>query len=1356
MKTGLNKIEAIKGQISEGIVTLNQHRVLKWTDKTNVEAWKEGFNKQSKNNTNKAVLNSLKHEIKRNDLVATMAMAIEYTGEELKQVSDINIGKESALTRRLHKVIRTLSCDKMSCKRKSVDEILSVSLSSEFLRLAKDKDRKYIYTGYMEKLMMKGITLAYNKKSGFFKTVEAGYTAKDQESILEYKFFGITASGLRSGTLMFALVTKDEKACDRRAELLNKLTGGFFEEVFVPAIEKGEDDSKLFKYVNRLSLSFADSKAVGTANNIIVANKFVDNVEVTTLDGRKITKDQTMDGRFYLSTSVVKQLKELANFSDFVIGQQVVQSRSENGGVKAAADLLTPKYMEKYCREFCKTSEILYVIEDGIRKGPEEVNMEEFCKKAEMLIDTNALKTEAYSSLEINLMKQGYASDSKLTMMVNQMMMKVSQEDFKQLMDEKYKEALCDKLKALGIKIETDGNGNISFIGTQDEGRKNNEAMFASFLLNSAPELAAALMPGLIRSAFSTTVKSCRNLANDLNPQLESKYLVVQSDISAQFGSEILECKPGNIEIYSPEFEGKKRVSGVRNPISTDTACTTYNVVSLGEIAERIANSSMTREQKEVVLHSFKKCKTYAIIPASNYLMEKHDGLDFDIDSKCFILDEKAVEILGRLPEEAVVIGKDKYRNEKTPQDLAVEAFQRKGSLTIPEGMGKEVKEINVKKKGLISLGNVNLKDNSKITDPFVKQFELVNNYFMNSCASIGEIATGNYNNTLLLRELESGSEHSEFIAKKLRDKYECTGITVYESPIVRGEKSEEGFDIVVLDKETCINILRNYQKSDGSVESTIGFLKDCCGSNRYVGETSIDAVKNGYFVVDYFNHCGIIKSMGSDKTVVVTEERLESEFSAHCVAACESLDLKPSLLNPFAIKVLVCNKNKKGDLVIPVGTEVEDPDNVSFAIPDSYYDIKVELIEYTNTLIAICSELLNNKISSAKSEEIRRNFSKIVETLDVESVTKGTAVCRSLNKLMITKEKLVKSSQVINEESSIMANREHLMPRVANTAAIAFDGYSDIQTGAMFVQAMLNKTDVKVKEYGTVNQKCVEVFSRYITPLFESMGADLNCYEKITIAERGMNLKEMAGVKATASHGFLFTEEGQIELDNHKLDGVSGEITEDKMFSFRRPCIELKAEEGIFMHAAPDAQLFARRIYEDNTVETIEDLSNRVRGFLNNLSIVTADDKSKKEDITYVVRNAQGKLAYRSLNNGTTAIMTEYNGNNFKVTGAMDSVNRNILRSLGRNVSVNVSAVSTDDVNIHIIADVNSAEIGLKLRDIINGTSAPKEDIKKVVKSSSSILDMVLASPSDVPAIVATEKEEEIVNVELNNEFIW
>lgn len=1351
IKLGTNeKKEAAKEQVKSGVVTLGQAHL--FSDEE-METWRQAWNKRQEEATaSRALNNSLKHEIKRNSSVATMALAIGYTKEGgiVKEADMINIGKESALTRILHKEKKVLSSKKISGKRMMTDEIMSVSLSSDFRGLASSMDTKGIFDVEMN-ILRNGFLIAYNKKSGFFKVVEESHIPASNETILGYKFLGVTASGLRSGTLMYGLVSRDGKNCDRRRELINRLTGDFFDREFLVAMEKG-DAKKLFKMLNRLSLGFADSKPVGKANYVMVCDKFVDNKVVICLDGKKITKDQTMDGRFFLSTSVVKQHSDLSKFSDFIIAQQVVQSRSENGGVKAAADIYKQKALSLLAEEFAKTCKVLYVIENGVRRKFEDVNKEEFFKKVEMVTDTNALKTDAYTSLEINLMKQAYVSESKLTMMVNMMMMSVDPVAFEKLITRLYNEEAFKKLRVIA-EITGDGNGNISNISALKEGVKNNEAMFASALLKAEPKLAMALLPGLIRSVLGTAITSLKNMANELNPKIESKYMVVQSDLAAQFGAEILACRPGCIEIYSPQFTVGQEVSGVRNPISSETAVTTFVPVSLGVIAERIAKSNMTKEQKQVVLESFMKCKTYAIIPASNYLMEKHDGMDFDIDSMCFILDKEAVAILKKVEEKAVVIGKDSQRTTFTDDDKAVIAFQGKASLVFPENVQRKTIA-----KSLIKIGIVEEEETAITRDGFVTQFNLAYKHFANGCADIGQVATGNYNNILLIKELKRGGTVAELVAEKLRDKYECVGLETYKTPLTAWTVNEEGFKVLKIDKATCIEILKRYQNSDGSVMSTIKFLEDCCECNRYPGESAIDAAKNGYCICDYFNHTKIVMAMGSDKTVKVTEEDDRDDFEASCIAAGESLGKEVSKSNPFKIKTLVNNKNKKGQIVMPLGTEEEGLENVVYAAPDAYHELKTKLIQDTNTLVVIASKMAERAVESDNSEEIRLNFYNKMAKFNPLEMSKAISNCRSINTLVTTKEALIKSSLVIDEESVAIANREHLLPRVANTVALAFNGMTKTDIGMTFIQAMLAKTDTSDQNYGFINQKCFEVFKPYVIAFLESeMGADLACYEKITICEKGLSLNDVVGQEAVAAHGFLETELGLVELDNHKLDDITGIVTEDKMFKFRRPVIELKPEEGIFMHSAPDNKFFGARTYKNGDVETATEIINRVEKFINDVSIVTADRNSKKEDVAYYIgRTKVGnnwKNNYSFLTKGTALITRD---NRFKLSGAMDSINSNVLKALGKNATINVDAVTTNDVNIHLIGSVNSAKIQTTIRDIqMNNTNdAVEQTVEREIASSNSIFDMEITGELAPPAPVTSE---EIPTVQAdNNGICW
>ena len=238
---------------------------------------------------------------------------------------------------------------------------------------------------------------------------------------------------------------------------------------------------------------------------------------------------------------------------------------------------------------------------------------------------------------------------------------------------------ISKKFKQLGIKFEY-ADGNVNGVELDTEGLKalNNEGQFMSYLLKCDPAKTIAMFPGVVRSEFANIIKGIAKTISKAEIELEeSTYTVVQADKGVIFGTQIL----AEDEMFCATLEAGKEVAITRHPISALTAVTILKTVGLEEIIERILATNLSIDKKMFLINYYGRANQWCIIPASHRLMEKHDGMDFDIDAVQIIADQDVVEILKEIEDRGSVI-KDTAeanadRNSETAEEKAIVAAQK-------------------------------------------------------------------------------------------------------------------------------------------------------------------------------------------------------------------------------------------------------------------------------------------------------------------------------------------------------------------------------------------------------------------------------------------------------------------------------------------------------------------------------------------------------------------------------------------------------------------------------------------------------------------------------------------------------
>lgn len=1254
-----------------------------------------------------AVKSLFKKTVKANELITTIASEVNYNvnSGSIEMTDHIETKKLSPVIR-LFKLTRSkLACKGQASKKNSTLDIMAIKISKSVLSQVKNGNAKGFKAIF--RMFFKGVEIRYNKSTGMFRFISPdNHTLKrDCEERLIYKFISITASGLRNGTFNFALVSRNGVSCDKRIWALDTLTSGFFSKTFL-----GEDqvtNEKAFKSLNRLSLGFTDSKKMTEkAGTFVVFKNFSE--KAVTKDGRSL--ENIMDGRVFINSKLLKASKGFESFTLNYIEKQVIQCRAEAHGLKAAGQFMSSNMLKVLAKALiARGTAISYAIVDGVRVEAKDINLEEVLGNLDALFDENGLKYPTNTAMELTLMKQAYASDSKLTMVVNMMMMQIDSKMFKAAVTSAFKKDVISKLKGVGVTIEFSEAGKLVNAVFNEEERKNNDPLFSTFLFKSCPLATIALLPGVLKSQMGTIIESIKNGVNALNPAVDSKYMVVQADLGALLGAPILSCKPGNIECYCGLLnkEDVSRVSAVRNPISSLTSVTTFKLVSLEEIIRRVMASDLTNEEKELVIYSYKKSETYVTIPASHYLMEKHDGMDYDIDAMCFIIDVACVAILSKVRELGTVIPDgDVNRYKKLTSEIAIDEWQKscvKNKCIMTLDLPQDIAATNKKYDGTMEAEEGAFKPSNKVKkqNPFDLMLGLVEKYFADSNANVGEIANAFYNNALITFALKSylNDDKKKFVASRFARAYGCKGTEGYKSPVTV-TKDTDGFEFITVDKKLCIDTIRAFVNSNGSVESLIMFLEDCCKLNRYPAETAIDAAKNNYKITNFFKHSFIIKAMGSDKVVAAALKNCNEAFQYSNNNAAMILGVEPKAINSLEIESITLDTDGDGKPVIDIfacNSEELVADNAIKAMPELLFDVKDSLRVWSNEVIALAANVLVDKIESVEAQELRDKATEMLIDTDRNGINL-TSLVKNLNLLVTTENSIAKQNVEFDDQSSVLWHKEKGLVRLANTIAVAFKQdkvtLTDTQIGGSFIATMLDGKDIMNGEYGRVSLKTLDAFAKYVLAYYKSIGLDVNAYEKIAIGERGYKVSDLNDMECIVADGHAYCDNGYIlTLDNHKADVGLG-VVSDGYIKFDRKTVELDPEEGIYIYGKADKKTCLNIDKANGVMEDYSNVQYLTKETVQVAKIVTDVNGNRRK--TVVTQKGVTGLVY--MNKNICYRLSDRNQwdetREYGYDHHMRLMNSNILTNL-KNVTFKPFAVTTNDgKNINLIVRIDGATI--------------------------------------------------------------
>lgn len=1137
-------------------------------------------------------------------------------------------------------------------------DICSLSLSSNLTRKSSPTDVNRYPERYMRRIFE---LIQSGDECGLFLIVSPNGTTELKlrkskitlypgQFVLKYEILGVTPSGLRSRSIMLASTQRGElnldnneiewKNIDKRIEILNNSSDGAFVLSFMEdgEFKKFKTFEKFFKEASRILMVSPASVNAGKVSNYLVVKNLSEkstfkrgdefNSHSKSEEGTENVSDVT-DGTSYTSVDFMLAHYERnnipANYSS-VLGT-CFQIRG--GGCKASTVVVSRRYMRLVIERFLKNgTKIESVVYNGkettVKELKENGQWEDFLEKVEHITDTNAVKLTNHEPIwEMVLLKKAHASDTCLNMVINIAMLYQDIDAAKDLLLKLGRKHIYNQFGQLGVEFDFDENGALNKASFVPENLKaiNNDPQIANLLYKNNPTEVMATMPQVVMSMLNSTIISIAKTVERLRIPVAAKYMVVQSDIAVQSGVRIL----NDDECYSPIFEKnqKKKVSAARHPISGPYAVSTWKCLTLSEIIDRINRTNLSDNEKACMIEYYSAIKEFVIIPASHYFMEKHDGMDFDIDAMQFFMEDEVVEILSKIPDIGTLI--DRKPDEAANISLEPAPFERRLSAAKQEndytGLFNEVLGVaNIDEDDEVSecpVSTKNVEVNSKMvkanpdgsyTITFDNIAAMVHDNFANPIDPVGFISTGFYNNALLYLYLTQNDPKKDpakrFIASVVADSFACKRKGAYESPLTPVKKN--GRTQYTIHKATCEEVLKAYVMSEGTVSDLIAFLFDACICNRYPGETSIDSAKKGYYVIDYFNLTRIVKALGSDKNMTT------GVYGVRCTPEVRDAQIKKSneiylskirQMNSRMTEGKYSERNLLNVALIYNGTSestfpIEKQSKAACelaltngkipAVRDPLAIIRDKLCNIANDIIIIVSKemekfliseearTLRNKVRQDYSGDITDEKNEFFNTLEIVS-----SASRMLNSI----QQAVDGVTDVREKDEVMHHKEFIKTKalqgLRNFAKLsltaATEPLSKAEIGAAVVFSCSSAFDNAVDnntELRPLNNSILKVFEKEVFAYFNAIGLITTIGEKILYAANSDTLKHYDLSNLVGQEVSILDGEGEVDniiinTKNRKAE-IEGTIQEDSFGHFyvvaENKFLEEDATAGIFV----------------------------------------------------------------------------------------------------------------------------------------------------------------------------------------------
>lgn len=1178
-----------------------------------------------KNRNNKKAFKMLKQESKNLEVVASYQIIIEAVVEEgdetktpyLNMSVATNVALESNVTRAAQTEVRKFADNGMVVNMLGTTEVVSINLDNSLFRNGKAYEaiRMRVFR------MLTGKTKKFGESLNLIISpnglARISYTTdvelKEGEVLKTYKIAGVTASGLRSRSLVGASVkvktTGTEIDADRRTYLLDKSTDGCFCKSFM---EKGKfkalkDKAAQFKAAGRTTLGAPGSKEMSEVSTMVCFDNLAAGAKFTKLNGEVVDASSTKDGTCTMHTSVPHK----AAVENGVPVRQAdyigIWDQTRGAGSKDSADYKDRMDMVTFAKHLLSDKSAAvpqYVIVEGERFDSDYTTVKEgdktkkvlvksawdkvveagkadaFFKNVQMITDENAMKMTNHNNVFKPVrLKMAYQTSMNLSMVSVLACLLADPKNAPQMLTEKALAGIAKKFAPMGVKYEVENGKVVNARLDFSESGLNNEAQTMSYLMKCDPIKTMQLFPGAVRSEFQNAIKGIRKSITKGEVELDrSFYTVVQADMAVLYGQQVL----AENEIFCNTIEAD-RVAITRHPISALHAVTILNAVSMEEMTRRILALNISNFQKRHLINYMVAANEVCIIPASHYLMEKHDGMDFDIDAVQIIEDKDVVDCLAKLQNRGSVIRdtkeSNKARHTETGAESAISKFMKDPSVglvrpaEVTNAMTNKVEKVEA--NPFISFRK-NAATESAIDLSFDQVGTMVESYFANPIASVGEIANAFYNNALILLSLKSdivSDEVKAAITKSFKDYYKCNGTVQYTSVIDRTTVSYE------VDKFDCAEAVFKFAECDGSMHSLITYLEDCCDYNRYLAETSIDSAKNNYYIINMFKHSNIIATLGAKADCEAQLVRADETFGKICAAN------ELSQNNYFELSLL--KLERKNGLTLKqyneCGGVVRNPINgkmeqATLAIEDSLYDIKMNITKITNHLIAIASKMIEDVVLSEDAMELRKDVriyaSRVIEANKAKNAMPSIeAIKHSYRTLTLGLGNDEATSDEIEGVSKVEFMKDIVTNGIKNTIKHTFNDLSAIELGALVCDSLI--ADVKEDSCGAINAALYKTCEHQMIEFLSEIGFNNVGFigEEISYAEtnnRAVKLSNFVGTNVIVTDGTAELEDGtSFTMKNRRanLNGTIVELNNKYYVQAIREVAEPKEEAGLFIN---------------------------------------------------------------------------------------------------------------------------------------------------------------------------------------------
>lgn len=1085
--------------------------------------------------------------------------------------------QESALIRQCNVVKGKLADGIMVANGDMTTDIITISFSQNLINGSKTAGPLFseaINSVLEQQLSVdvnnkKELKLLYNANTGLVKFYEDGMEIKECEKVLTYKFMGITPSGLRSASIICAathISTSSVKnlCVDRRNILLDKAMDGAFSYNFLDGnkFKTVKKLDKLFKDSTRITQCAPGSQDIMKMENYVVAKNIAMKAKFFNVLAQKVT-----DGNVFISVeALLEKYFKVKNIPVKYGDVNGTCAQYRGASLKCSGTAKRRKHIAFVSKKAFADDNIAFVVVDGKRYSKDaflaldkEVQ-DKFWNNIEMLADLNAIKLEFFNPVfTLTKLKEAYVSDSESNMVVNMAMLQTAPQETIDLLVSRGRKQLAKIFRELGASFDVDDKGNIIPAGELDvesTKRINNAAQFIDYIYSCDPVKVLAMLPGVIKSKMNNIIKGARRMVNELKIDIDSVYSVVQSDPAAILGVNIL----AEDECFSIAFEleGIEIVSAVRHPISSTFAVSTFKVVTLEEVLRRINALPIGELSKEYIADAFMNAKGYVILPASEYLMEKHDGMDWDIDAMQFILDPEVVSILRRIPNIGSNISSENDWMRKTELNAELAIIERNFARPSFEKTNPDAGKDN---------SNAGNTSTAKAMEAIVSSYVSYNysyshvgnfvakDFFLLDVANVGQIATAFYNNVCIRSAIKSeyvSTEVKEAIAKEFKNYYNCSGKKKYATVIEEMVDANSSKIVYDSNKLDCCEAIFRFAESNGTIEELDAFLLDCILLNRFLAETSIDAAKNRYFVYNMFNHAAIVRACGSDKNMEIKVTEDNSEANKIFADRYAKMGLTVLSDNNF-FNVDMLHSFRKGatldkleearaNAIMDAKLTGRNPKDVALSVLDPLGVIRIKLQNFVNDLIVLTSKQLEAYVTSASSRMTR---TAIIEEARALSNYGEIAACvygvRNAYAAITTS---AKEAVEFEEKSAKEYLKTVAVQGCRNMVTLGLSDVDAYTIGLVVVATMANDEGTK-----NVNPALFKVFEKEIIAFLAAKGLDNVGIvgEELMYAKNENNivkLDTLVGQTIEIAEGKACLEDGTIIVAENKKAEITGQIT--------------------------------------------------------------------------------------------------------------------------------------------------------------------------------------------------------------------